>query len=73
METNQEKIMAKLVAYHEKKTAKLDAWTEGMEACVGKLETNPEKPGAIMEHQKVPKAEAAVESEHWRTNVRTGI
>jgi hypothetical protein len=61
METNKEKMMAKLVAHHKRMTAKMDAWIEGMEACVGKLET-PEKSDAIMEHQEVPKAEAAVET-----------
>jgi hypothetical protein len=33
-----------------------------MEACVGKLETNPEKSHSVVEHQKVPKEEAAVET-----------
>jgi hypothetical protein len=55
METNKEKMMAKLVAHHKRIIAK-------MEACVGKLETNPEKSDAITERQEFPEAEVAVET-----------
>jgi hypothetical protein len=43
--------------------AKMDARIEGMEACVGKLEANPEKSNAIAEHQEAPKEEAAERKE----------
>jgi hypothetical protein len=39
-------------------TAKMDAWKEGMEACVGKLEANWENSDVVAEYQEV---KAAVE------------
>jgi hypothetical protein len=45
-----------------KMIAKMDAWIEGVEACVGKFEANREKSDAVVEHQEVPKEEVAVES-----------
>jgi hypothetical protein len=38
----------------------MDAWIEGTEACVGKLEANPGKSEAVAEHWEVPKEKAAV-------------
>jgi hypothetical protein len=46
IDVNQEKMIADLDAHHEKVTAKMYAWTEGMEARVGKLEANSEKSDA---------------------------
>jgi hypothetical protein len=40
-------------------TNKMDAWKEGMEACVGKLEANWEISDFVAEHHKV---KAAVET-----------
>jgi hypothetical protein len=52
MDDNQE-MMAKM-------NAKMDAWIEEMEACVGKLEANPVKSDAIVKHREFPKEKAAV-------------
>lgn len=40
--------------------AKVDALIKGKEACVGKLEANPEKSDVTVEHQEVPKEKATV-------------
>jgi hypothetical protein len=45
--------------------AKMDAWIERTEACVGKLEANPEKSDTVVEHQEVPKEETLVEEAVW--------
>jgi hypothetical protein len=42
--------------------ANMDAWKEGMEVCVGKLEANRKKSDAVVEHHEVPNEEAAVET-----------
>jgi hypothetical protein len=52
-----EETMAKLDANHERMITKMNAWIEGTEACVGKLEANPEKRDAVAEHREVPKEE----------------
>jgi hypothetical protein len=62
METNQAKMMAKLDAHHESMIAKMDAQIEGTEACVVKLEANPEESDAVAEHQEAPKEEARVQT-----------
>jgi hypothetical protein len=54
-------MMAKLDAHHERMIAKMDAWIEGMEECVGKLEANPGKSDVAAEHQETPKEEVAVQ------------
>jgi hypothetical protein len=38
----------------------MDAWIEGTEVCVGKLEANRETSDAVAEHQEVSEEEAAV-------------
>jgi hypothetical protein len=43
MDSHHEKLVAIMKAGKEQITAKMDAWMEGMVACVGKLEANPEK------------------------------
>jgi hypothetical protein len=42
--------------------AKMDAWTEKTEVCVGKLEANREKSDTVAEHQEVPNEEAEVKT-----------
>jgi hypothetical protein len=65
----QEQMMAKMKA--EMKTnqkmlatviAKMDAWIEGVAACIGELEANQEKSDTVAEHQEVPKEKVAVET-----------
>jgi hypothetical protein len=62
MDSHHEKLVALKKAGKEQITAKMDAWMEGMEACVRKLEANPEKSYALAQHCKVPKEEATVET-----------
>jgi hypothetical protein len=87
METNQEKMDAKIVANNEhfevlrgtlvsrvdiyqamteanqrEMTAKMAAWIERKEDCVGKLVANREKSGAVATHPEVPNEEAEVET-----------
>jgi hypothetical protein len=84
MRTNGEKFEAPLgtlvsrMDIHEanqrEMIAKMNAWIEGTEACVGKLETSRGKSNSGTEHQDVPK-----EGPQWkllghrRTGVGTGI
>jgi hypothetical protein len=64
MNAKQAEMLARLTAIiddrHERVIAKLDDWLRGMEACVGKLEANPEKSDAVVEHREVPKKQATV-------------
>jgi hypothetical protein len=55
-------MIAKLDAHHERMIAKMDAWIEGTEACVGKLDANPEKLDAVAEHREVTKEKAVMET-----------
>jgi endo-1,4-beta-D-glucanase Y len=55
-------MMAKLDDHDERMRAKMDAWIEGMEECVGKLEANPEKSVVVSGHQETPKEEAPVQT-----------
>jgi hypothetical protein len=45
----------------DKMIAKMDAWVEGAETCVGELEASQEKSDTVAKHQEVPKEEVAVE------------
>jgi hypothetical protein len=62
LEQIMEHLLANMDATLKEMKANMDAWKEGTKACVGKLEANQEKSDAIVEHQKVPKKEAAVET-----------
>jgi hypothetical protein len=91
MNANQAEMLAKMRAitdaHHERMIPKVDAWIKGKEACVGKLEANPEKSDAVVEHREVPKEKAAVKPvrtlkkrhrnrhlaawRHWKAKKRT--
>jgi hypothetical protein len=51
IEANQREMIAKMIA-----------WIEGTEACVGKLKANREKCDAVAKHQEVPNEESTVET-----------
>jgi hypothetical protein len=60
-----EEILAKLHACHERMMARMDFQLEKMEACLGNmestdLEADPEEIESKVEHEEVPKEEAAV-------------
>jgi hypothetical protein len=59
MDTNQAEMLtrmiAKIDAHHESVIAKMDAWMKGTEAYVGKLEANPVKSEALVDHWEVAK------------------
>jgi hypothetical protein len=59
LEGTEERIIARMHAYHEKRMATLDAHQKMMRACLGQTEANTEKidPGMMQsaeEHQDVP-------------------
>jgi hypothetical protein len=58
--TNMEGVVSTIWELQERMTAKMDAWLEGVEACVRKLEVNREKSEAVAKHQDVPNEKAAV-------------
>jgi hypothetical protein len=55
-------MMAKLYDHHARTIAKMDAWIEGTEACVWKLEANPEMSDIVEKHQEVPNEKDTVET-----------
>jgi hypothetical protein len=48
--------------------SQMDAWIEGTETCVGKLEASREKSDGVAEHQEVPK-EAPRSGNYWSTEL----
>jgi hypothetical protein len=72
MDTNQAKtdasvkevkgeMLAKLDAHHERMLVRMDSQLEKMEACLVKVEANPEEMKSVVEHQDIPKEDAAAE------------